>query len=192
MVLPWHRSDYPKVPNEDKVLDALRPFAIPPGDYMMPRSDESRGNADAGVRRKDEGGPGDRDDGVAERPVRDGPESRPVVRLLPSSSGSSRRTSPGARCRPGRRTSQVFRFVGATAFIGLRARAVADVDLVSPRLEHDDQGDRRRSDLRAAHRRHIRVAVAALVEVQPHPLSETRSPRRLVAPSSIVIVPQSA
>jgi hypothetical protein len=39
MLLPWHRSDYPKVPDEDKVRDALRPFAIPPGDYMIPRCD---------------------------------------------------------------------------------------------------------------------------------------------------------
>jgi hypothetical protein len=34
----WHRGDYPKVPNEDKVRDALRPLAIPPGDYMVPRA----------------------------------------------------------------------------------------------------------------------------------------------------------
>ena len=34
----WHRSECPKVPNEDKVQDALRPFAIPPGDYMLPRA----------------------------------------------------------------------------------------------------------------------------------------------------------
>ncbi len=37
MFTPWHKSDYPKVPNEDKVMDLLRPLAIPPGDYMMPR-----------------------------------------------------------------------------------------------------------------------------------------------------------
>jgi hypothetical protein len=37
MLSPWHKSDYPKVPGEDKVRDALRPFAIPPGDYMIPR-----------------------------------------------------------------------------------------------------------------------------------------------------------
>ena len=37
MASPWHKSDYPKVPNEDKVMDALRPLAIPPGDYMIPR-----------------------------------------------------------------------------------------------------------------------------------------------------------
>lgn len=34
----WHRSECPKVPDEDRVLDALRPFAIPPGDYMLPRA----------------------------------------------------------------------------------------------------------------------------------------------------------
>jgi len=38
MMLPWHKSDYPQIPNEDKVTDALRPLAIPPGDYMVPRA----------------------------------------------------------------------------------------------------------------------------------------------------------
>ena len=37
MVLPWHKSDFAKMPNEDKVMEALRPLAIPPGDYMVPR-----------------------------------------------------------------------------------------------------------------------------------------------------------
>jgi hypothetical protein len=37
MVLPWHRSDYPALPNEPAVLDALRPLNIPPGEYMAPR-----------------------------------------------------------------------------------------------------------------------------------------------------------
>ena len=36
-VLPWHKSDYPQVPNQDKVMETLRAHAIPPGDYMMPR-----------------------------------------------------------------------------------------------------------------------------------------------------------
>lgn len=38
MVLPWHKGDYPKMPNEEKVRDALRPLAIPPGDYSIPRA----------------------------------------------------------------------------------------------------------------------------------------------------------
>jgi hypothetical protein len=37
MALPWHKSDYPKLPDEDKVRNALRPLNLPPGDYMVPR-----------------------------------------------------------------------------------------------------------------------------------------------------------
>ena len=38
MALPYHRSDYARVPNEETVMDALRRFDIPPGDYFMPRA----------------------------------------------------------------------------------------------------------------------------------------------------------
>lgn len=34
----WHKKDFPAVPNQDQVMDALRPFAIPPGDYVVPRA----------------------------------------------------------------------------------------------------------------------------------------------------------
>ena len=37
MASPWHKSDYPKLANEEAVMDALRPLAIPPGDYFVPR-----------------------------------------------------------------------------------------------------------------------------------------------------------
>ena len=37
MASPWHKGDYPRFPRESDVLDALRPIAMPPGDYMMPR-----------------------------------------------------------------------------------------------------------------------------------------------------------
>src|SRR5213594_3852734 len=36
MFLPYHRSDFTKLPSEDEVQGALRPFNIPPGDYMIP------------------------------------------------------------------------------------------------------------------------------------------------------------
>ena len=36
MVLTYHRTDVGQVPDEAKVMDALRPFNIPPGDYVMP------------------------------------------------------------------------------------------------------------------------------------------------------------
>jgi hypothetical protein len=38
MFLGYHRNDLKKLPNEDGILDALRKFSLPPGDYMMPRA----------------------------------------------------------------------------------------------------------------------------------------------------------
>lgn len=37
----WHKDDYPRAPQEDRVMEALRPLAIPPGDYMVPRASGS-------------------------------------------------------------------------------------------------------------------------------------------------------
>ncbi len=37
MLLKYHTDDFPALANEDAVMDALRKFNIPPGDYMMPR-----------------------------------------------------------------------------------------------------------------------------------------------------------
>ena len=36
MLTGWHASDYPKLADQDKVMDTLRPLGIPPGDYMIP------------------------------------------------------------------------------------------------------------------------------------------------------------
>jgi len=38
MFLPFHKNDYLKMPEEDRVMDALRPFNIPPGEYLVPRA----------------------------------------------------------------------------------------------------------------------------------------------------------
>ena len=38
MVLPYHRNDFKKVPDEDATLDALRRLNIPPGDYVAPHA----------------------------------------------------------------------------------------------------------------------------------------------------------
>ena len=37
MLLPWHKVDYPKVPDEDRLREGLGALAVPPGDYMIPR-----------------------------------------------------------------------------------------------------------------------------------------------------------
>lgn len=36
MMLTYHRSDFRQLPDEDKIMEALRPFKIPPGDYFVP------------------------------------------------------------------------------------------------------------------------------------------------------------
>ncbi len=36
MVLPFHRNDFKKLPDEGGIQDALRKFNIAPGDYMVP------------------------------------------------------------------------------------------------------------------------------------------------------------
>lgn len=56
ILLPYHKNDFRKLPNEDGILDALRPFEIPPGDYVLPhagsaeamKSEEYRGKVEQG------------------------------------------------------------------------------------------------------------------------------------------------
>ena len=38
MLLSYHAGDAGPMPDEEKVMDALRPFEIPPGDYAVPRA----------------------------------------------------------------------------------------------------------------------------------------------------------
>lgn len=42
MLLPYHKGDYGKLPDEAGTMDALRPFNIPPGDYSVPRPDSMK------------------------------------------------------------------------------------------------------------------------------------------------------
>lgn len=56
MFLPYHRSDWKKLPDEDGVMDALRGFDVPAGDYAIPhagspdvmKSEEFQAKANAG------------------------------------------------------------------------------------------------------------------------------------------------
>ena len=117
MALPWHKSDYPKVPNEDKVMDALRPLAIPPGDYMIPRPSS----------RQDLRSPE-----FAEK-IKKGPVM--MITVMPSGQMSMGRNLvlwflysvvvgilaayiAGRALPAGATYLSVFRFAGATAFIG--------------------------------------------------------------------------
>jgi len=37
MASPWHKSDYPRLTNEDEFRRVVGPLNVPPGDYMIPR-----------------------------------------------------------------------------------------------------------------------------------------------------------
>jgi hypothetical protein len=57
MVLPYHKSDYRKVPGQDDVQEALRKFNIPPGDYMLPRPDSMKDMKEPAFKEKFKKGP---------------------------------------------------------------------------------------------------------------------------------------
>lgn len=42
MALGYHRDDYRALPAQDDVQEALRRFALPPGDYMLPRAADAK------------------------------------------------------------------------------------------------------------------------------------------------------
>ena len=118
MVLPfWHKTDYPKMPNETQVRDALRPFAIPPGDYMVPRPESTEEMKSKAFDEK----------------MKQGPNL--VVTVLPNGEWSMGKLLvqwfvyaivvgifagyvAGRALPPGAQYLQVFRFVGVTAFVG--------------------------------------------------------------------------
>ena len=119
MASPWHRSDYPKMPNEDQVMDTMRPLAIPPGDYFFPR-------------------PGSRED-MSSQAFAEKVKKGPVVLMtvMPGGMAMGRNLVmwflyavvmsafaayiAGRALPPGAVYLRVFRFAGATAFIGYSA-----------------------------------------------------------------------
>lgn len=57
MVLKYHASDFPAVPDQDAVMDALRKFNIAPGDYMMPRAADMKAMKEPAFQEKFKRGP---------------------------------------------------------------------------------------------------------------------------------------
>lgn len=37
MATKWHNDEYPMVPNQGKIMDAIKALGLPPGDYMFPK-----------------------------------------------------------------------------------------------------------------------------------------------------------
>lgn len=125
MLLPYHKSDTKKVPNEDGVMDALRPFNLAPGDYMLPRCNSSKEMSSAEFTEKLKKGPV-----ISMTVFPSGPFSMTgslilwflyciLVGIL-AAYISGRALSPGAEYLA------VFRFAGCTAFIGYALALIHD------------------------------------------------------------------
>lgn len=117
MVLPWHKNDFSRLANEEAFRDAARPLALPPGDYMIPKPDTAADLRSPEFKAKLEEGP------VV------------IMTVLPNGGPSMGKNLvqwfvylvvvsvfaayvAGRALAPGTDYLQVFRFIGATAFIG--------------------------------------------------------------------------
>jgi len=119
MAIPWHKSDYLPLPGEDKVLDAFRTWGVPPGDYMAPRP-----SSRAGMKSPD----------FVEK-MKKGPVL--ILTVIPGGGSFASNLAlwfcyslvisffaayiTGRAVGPGESYLHVFRFAGATAFIGYSA-----------------------------------------------------------------------
>ncbi|OYV73341.1 MAG: hypothetical protein B7Z72_02750 [Gemmatimonadetes bacterium 21-71-4] len=120
MALPWHKRDYPALPDQDKLLDALRPFNLQPGDYMLPRPSNMAEMKTEAFKAKLDRGP------------------KLVMTVIPNGSGGMGSNLAlwfayalvvsvfsayitGRALPAGATYLQVFRFAGATAFLAYAA-----------------------------------------------------------------------
>ena len=117
MASPWHRSDYPRVQNEDRLRDAIRPLAIPPGDYMVPRPTSRAHLRSPEFAEKINAGPV-----MIVTVLPNGPMSMgrnlTLWFLYCAANGLFAAYITGRALSPGAEYLEVFRFAGATAFIG--------------------------------------------------------------------------
>ncbi len=117
MVLGFHKHDLLRVAKEDEAMDALRPFALTPGDYALPCAGSMKDAQSAAFAEK-----------LARGPV-------VFFTVVPSGPRNMRRQLgqwfvyavvvgvfaayiAGRALAPGAHYLQVFRFAGCTAFVG--------------------------------------------------------------------------
>jgi hypothetical protein len=117
MALPWHKSDYPQLPDEEAVRSALRPLSIPPGEYMVPRASSMKDLGSPEFQQKMKDGPV-----VIMTVIPNGPATMSrslVLWFLYSIVVSVFAGYVAGRALPvGAVYLHVFRFVGTVAFVG--------------------------------------------------------------------------
>jgi len=117
MVLKYHNSNVKQVPNENAVMDALRPFNIPPGDYMLPMCSSTKEHRSPEFTEKLKKGPV-----ITMTVLPSGPFSMTGSLLLwflySIVVGVFAAYIAGRALGPEAPYLHVFRFAGCTAFIG--------------------------------------------------------------------------
>lgn len=116
MFLNYHRNDFGRVPSEDEVMEALRKFNIPPGDYVIPCAGSSEAMKSPEFKEKTAKGP------VAFMTVFKGPDfsmGKSLVQwfIYCVVIGVIAAYITGRAVGPGAEYLAVFRFVGCTAFV---------------------------------------------------------------------------
>lgn len=116
----WHRRDYPPLPDQEAFRSAVKPMAIPPGDYMVPRTWDMKEMQSPEFQQK----------------MTDGPQM--ILTVMPNIPWRMGATFvqwfvyllviglfaayiAGRALAPGAESLEVFRFAGATAFLAYGA-----------------------------------------------------------------------
>ena len=117
MLLPYHRKDFGKVPAEDDVMDALRKFNIPPGEYVVPYADSPKEMGTPEFIEKMKKGPAAFMTVMASGPPSMG-KSLVQWFVYCIVVGIFAAYITGRALEPGSHYLAAFRFSGATAFVG--------------------------------------------------------------------------
>lgn len=125
MFLKYHAGDVSKVPGQDDVMNALRPFAIPPGDYMLPRCDSMKEMGSPEFTEKMKKGPVVIMT-VLENKVHGMGKSLFLWFLYSLVISIFAAYIAGRALEPGAHYLEVFRFAGCTAFVAYGMALVQD------------------------------------------------------------------
>jgi hypothetical protein len=116
MVFMYHESDFKGLPQEDEVMDALRPFNLEEGEYVMPKAGPKERNSEAYKEKTSKGPVGFLTIFPPGPPAMGKSLSLWFVYALIVSIFAA--YIAGIALAPGTHYITVFRFAGTTAFVG--------------------------------------------------------------------------
>jgi len=125
MALGYHNNDFKKAPDEDGLMDALRKFNIPPGDYGVPWPGGSENKRSPEFAEKMKTGPVAHIKMIGSGEISIG-KSLMLWLLYSLVVGAFAAYIAGHALKPGAHYLEVFRFVGGVAFAGYSLALLQD------------------------------------------------------------------